>query len=148
PSEGREDVRIEIGEPADVRIHVVDESGADAKVDSVDWFGERAPGKNGGGMESATYDVATGTYQFRAPAGSVVMHIWDRRFQFIEETISLEPGLNEHTAHLKHSCGVILTLRDGEAKVQWPEHGYPEIEALGEAGKGAASGGDPNGYFL
>jgi hypothetical protein len=148
PPEGNEEVRLEIGEPADVSVHLVDESGADAEVKSVHWYGERAPGKTGGGLESATYDPATRTYQFRAPAGRVVIHIWDRRFRFINETIDLDPGPNEHTIHLERSCGIILSLRDGDAKVKWPEYRYPSVESLGAEGAEAGSGDDPSGYYM
>lgn len=148
PPEGCQDVRIVIGDPADVRLRAVDEDGADTEVDTVLWCGPRAMLGGEMSLNPATYDASSKTYQFRAPAGRVVIRIWDRRFRFNNETITVEPGPNEHTVHLERSYGVILTLSDGEMKVRWPEHNYPSIESLGYKGAVAASGDDADGYYM
>jgi hypothetical protein len=115
PPEGQHEARIVIGEPAELRVRVVDaETGLDAEVEDVHWNVERPAPISGGFLEKAAFDPATMTYGLRAPAGRVEVQICERKYRFVDGVVTLQPGHNEHTIRLNRACGIELSLREGD----------------------------------
>jgi hypothetical protein len=128
PEEGEPNARIVIGEPADLAVHLVDaESGLEAQVEAGSLSWRCASPEVSGGAEDATYDPSTHAFQLRAPAGEVELNLWERRYRWQTQRVTLRPGPNEVTLRLQRACGIVLTLRDGDAAVS-PDEAFSGLE--------------------
>ncbi len=136
---GARDVRIEIGEPADVAVRAVDsETGEDVDIAQMDWSLKLDDGHRGSG-EDVERDAGDGKFHFRAPTGEIVLSLHDARFGWTQETVRIHRGQKEHTLRLERACGFRVLLKDGDATVpiNWPSH---KLEAKRTDGTGEASG--------
>lgn len=106
---GRSDVEIVFGDPADVVVHLLDDStGTTIVVDDRDalmWNGARPDGSSGGTLEDAPWDEELGAWCFRAPAGEIEMQLWGDAgylFKGLDDVrVRIEPGRNEFTYRLQ-----------------------------------------------
>ena len=131
---GREDVRLDVPPPGRVELTLLDAStGLAADVHRVNWFAERPPGVTGGGLAPAERDPDTGLFVFDPPQGTVVVHIWDPGYTFIQESLEVGRGVTRHTTELTRSCGLAVSLRDGDTLIPWDSSwDYPQLERDGK----------------
>jgi hypothetical protein len=121
---GRSDVEIRIAEPADAVVHVVDESDGQPIASSdpereLSWNVRRPQESRAWSLGTATWDAASRSYSLRAPAGEVEFMMRDENYEYVEPAgedrlVTLYPGSNDVTLHVRRSCGIVLLLMDGE----------------------------------
>lgn len=132
---------LEIPPPAICAVRVVEAAtGSRAEVDSVLWTCRRPEGVSGGSLENSAWNEATGTFEFLAPQGDVLVHIWADTYQFFNEHFRLGPGRNEIEVRLERSCGLVIVLRDGAHKVAWPSDGNATLAEIGGDGTSSSWG--------
>lgn len=120
PAEGVLDARIEIGERADVVVYVLEQDcGEPASVEDVHWTCERPAEVGGGGLKSAKYDAAIGGYRFVAPAGRVRIQVRAEAYGLYNRMHELHPGGNEVTVGLIKSCGLVVSVQEGDQPVPY-----------------------------
>jgi len=147
------DVRIEVPEPAEVSLRLVDAgTGQDATMDEVCWyrpFDEETPG---GSPKLVEKDRASGRFEFRAPAGDILFFIPSDEYRQTGQQgpLNLVPGRNERTLTVGRACGIVVVLKDGEAQVPWDRSWIVNVKAKAVSGPGKDEGfgGGPGGLRL
>lgn len=136
--QGRDDLLLELPEPGRVSLRVVDaDSGRPADIESVSWYPERPPGVTGGTLESVRRDPDAERFEFLAPQGEIVLHVWADGYEFVEQAIRVVPGLNEHVMQMERSCGIVLVLKDGPTTIPWDD-AWEEAEFAPVVGEASA----------
>ncbi|MEW6742711.1 MAG: hypothetical protein AB1486_08120 [Planctomycetota bacterium] len=128
----REDIHIELPEPAEVILRILDEdTRAPLDVEPI-WVANSE-------WSRAPRDPATGAYCLWAPAGRVTFHISDEAYHSHVQQYDLLPGRNEITVTLRKACGVVIRAREGERPIPMDVIGYPEVSEID--GRGGWTGG-------
>jgi hypothetical protein len=114
---GEKNAKIEIGEPADVSVEVLDaETGQPAEVD-VMWCCKFPEGVSGGSLDDAKWNPSSGRFEFRAPVGEIDLHAGDFCYEDRIHPLRIHPGKNEHTLRLTRASGVRIRFFDGDLPV-------------------------------
>lgn len=142
PVGGLLNAHIEIGEPADVLVHILDGvTGEPIPLDNVNWTCERPTLLSGGSLGSAPPDEESGGFRFRAPAGRVQLHLWEDGYEFCNELHEVRPGTNEITVHLVRSCGLAISAQeDGKPLPYDLIEDHIQIEEVDGQGRGRSWG--------
>jgi len=126
---GRTDVAIQIAEPADAVVHVVDSSDGQPVVCSdqenlLSWNVSRPQESRAWIPGTATWNAVSRSYLLRAPAGDAEFNMSAEDYEFADPNpiVTLRPGPNEFTLRARRSCGVVLRLIDGEDVTSWEDH--------------------------
>jgi hypothetical protein len=131
PPSGRDDVRLMVKEPADVRVHIVDaETREPCQVTCVEVSDISR-------RRQAIWNPATMSYGMRLTAERTTIEV-RHRDRWFEQTIDLLPGVNEIAFELPRPCGVVMWCHDGNTRIAWPrssmywEIGLRNLAAPGE----------------
>jgi len=149
--DGRSDVQIVVGAPADVQVLVLDEDTGNPLSDlEVRWNGRRPERVNGGSLESASWNATTGTHDFRAPAGGVELSISGLEYRVVGDgDFEVDPGPNRLTLRVRHTCGFVLTFKVKGALIPVEEDVTWNVKAKAVDGSGWTSGrGDAKDYGI
>jgi hypothetical protein len=122
PAGGLEGVDLDVPQPADVEVRVVDvDSGEQIEVESMYWSGARVEGLRGGALYTAVADPETGRVRFRAPAGDIQVHTKGSTLMLVgrDGSFTVEPGPNLLEVAVHRQIGVRFAFKDGEAAVPW-----------------------------
>ncbi len=115
---GLRDAHIEIGEPAEVVVHVLDAAtGEPAEIEDLAWSFKRPVEVTGWSMNQAERDPDTASFRFQAPAGQVELSVTEDAYAYYGNVFELQAGANEITIILKKACGIVVTVREGDRPV-------------------------------
>ena len=128
------ELRVVVPPPALVTLRVVDEKGVLVDVSDVNFNTKRPPESSGGRLLSPTRTSEAGVYRFAAPVGDVEIAVWDDGFAFVHEEIRLHPGQNDVALEVQRSCGVLLTIFEGETQLPWPDSWDPDLTEVDGTG--------------
>jgi hypothetical protein len=111
PPEGKRDARIQVGEPVEVRVKVVDAGTGEDIEDASVTFGP-VPPADGASVPtlSAEEDRGTGEHTFRTPAGRVRIGAESDGYRPAEADLDVARGAKAATLRLERGCGAFLTL--------------------------------------
>lgn len=147
PPGGLTEVVFAAPPPTHVAVRAVEAgSGRDAEILTLHWYAVRPEGVSGGGLESVQRDPESGLFEFTAPQTAIVLHCWQQRYRFVNETVELHDGRNEITLEFSPSCGLVLSILDGESRLPWDSAWM--LEPLAAEGPGAATGWTQDGKTL
>lgn len=124
---GNEAAEIEVGEPVDVSLRVVESrSGHPVEGVEVHWHGVRPDGVLGGSLDRAEWDPERTVYAFRAPAGHVKVRIPMPQYTVEPPGIfDVQAGVADLLVRVRRHTGVVLFLEhEGEA-VPWDDFNWP-----------------------
>jgi hypothetical protein len=139
---GNDHVELKLGEPALLIVHVVDEaSGAPVPLKLLRYTAAYLDGWTGV-FPSAdlTRDASRESYTARVPVGAGRIESfddWDWTLDESEAPLEVRSGEQEVTLRVHRTCGLLLALACGGAKVDWPEDLPLEcrLEPVGDEGK-------------
>jgi hypothetical protein len=144
PETGLTDVHLELPLPAQVRVTTSDaDTGLPVEVDEVLWYCRWPEGVNGSGLEDAKR-AARDLWTLRAPRTTVVLHVWDPQFEFVEQEVDLTAGDADVSLSLRRACGLVLSLLDGTTVLPWTDEFAAEFEPVDHDGRATWSGRGPN----
>ncbi len=116
PSTGLTYAHIEVGEPAEVVVHVVEKETRKALPANRVLWKCLPPGEPTAGFRNDANPrprIGPGTYVFLAPAGRVEILVWDHRYRSEQSDFELYPGMNEIELIAERNCGIVVIVRDG-----------------------------------
>lgn len=152
PSDGLLDAHLELGERAVVLVHLLEkETGLPVPMKAVYWNCLSPDGAPGGSTWSAELDEEVGGYRFLAPAGRVEISTWGDGYERYDQVHEIRPGENEITIFLERSCGVVISVREGEEAVSFELiERFIHIEEVGGGGLPIGRGwsGDSGRFHL
>jgi hypothetical protein len=126
--QGKTDVQIVIGPPADVTLHFVDEvTGDEVDVNHVEWSSETTMFSS---HTSRTVEPLSGKsrYAFKAPAGRLYLS-WLSKFQLGERVQHVDAGVNDITIRVARPSGVVFTLSENARPLSFPtSHFFIKVE--------------------
>lgn len=118
---GREDVRLEIPPPAELRVRVVDAADArELESAQVLWMCALPEWVRGGGLARAAREGTSGTFLVRAPRTAIEVHARAEGYANARETADLASAPPELTLRLARVYRIVLSLTDGSTPVPWP----------------------------
>ena len=93
-------------------------------MDTLHWNCRWPDESLGGSSVDIEKDEATGAFVFRAPAGEIVLGLWQAGYRPVHEVLNVHPGKNEHVINLKRAFGIQISLREGGTNVpfEWSHH--------------------------
>jgi hypothetical protein len=142
--EGETNARIEIGEPADITVRVVDaDTGADAGIEALLWHCANPEGVDGSTLNSVDRDPAGG-FHFKAPSGELNVGVRSDEYLLPLEIVKAVPGHNAITLRAQRACGVRLLLKEGGAIVPW-DYSRHRVHLRQEDGSGEEMGSSSDG---
>ncbi len=131
PANGISSLRVEIPEPADVVVRIVDgTTGQPAVVGAIHWRALSNQKSASGLLQAAQSGESEGLFTFRAPVGKIRLGAFGGEFDSLDEKLTLQPGENSFTYQLNKNCPLEIFLFDGETIVPFPEHSLPTTEHL------------------
>ncbi len=137
PPGGLSNCTLEIQAPVEVRLDVVDDVGGERiAAATLHWSVFNDTGKFGGGLYELAMQASTDApFVVRAPAGGlqVMCSAEGYEFQHAILTVAL-PGPAEHTLRMKRSCGIALSLYDGETRLVFSDGFEAEVRAVDHDG--------------
>ena len=140
--QGRSDAAITIAPPADVVVDLRDRfTGLPVPGVTLHWNCKRPARSSGGSLGSATWDSASQTYGFRAPAVPVELSAFGDDIEIVDvHLLELRPGANAFTLHAVRVATVELELREDGRLVHFPHEWFWDltVTAVGGAGTGRA----------
>jgi hypothetical protein len=146
--EGRTDLALVIGDPADVAVHVLDaftEKPYDEEKLLL-WNCRWPPESTGGGLMWTKWDADHCAYLIKAPAGEIELHVdyeSPGRFEPLEPRyFTVRPGGNELTIRVRRSTGVLLTFEQEGRPVHRPSDVTIHVESADGTKLDAASNPD------
>jgi hypothetical protein len=145
-TEGQRDAEIRIAEPAEVAVIAVDaETGGLVEADDLDWNCVRPKGIKAGGVNSAQRSPQNGEFSFRAPAGLIEISLWPDGYASHRQVIEVRPGPNQVKLRLEKSCGLIVSVREGEQVLPYDlVREKLQVNQVGGLGYVAGRSGDKN----
>jgi hypothetical protein len=121
-SGSRDEVHLVVPPPGIVSVRVVDEETAqDAPVESIYWLPKR-PDASGGAFETVKRSEETGLFEFKAPVGRIAVKIMSAAYRAKESrgnVLDVRPGVNRCTVEVTRTCGILITVKDGERVIPW-----------------------------
>jgi hypothetical protein len=125
---GSTDVSIEIPDPADAAVRLVDDADGhplitDAIEDALWWNVRRPSESTHWSPKTAIWDPARQLFSLRAPIGPIELsvHLWEIETVEGETVVVLKPGSNDIALRVRRSNGITLTMRDGPSPMSWED---------------------------
>ncbi len=132
---GDKGVRIELGEPAEVAVRVVDEkTGLDVTVEQLEWHMEVRP-EAGGWSDNEVKEKKGNTFVFRAPVGPITIGSDSEEYVTSTQEIDVRPGRNDVTLKVTPACGIRFRALEGQSRVPWNDDWEVELRAKSGAGE-------------
>jgi len=123
---GRTDAVVEIPEPADVEVQLVDADGRPVAVEELTWSRPAPKGLKSRSAYGATPGAA-GVFVFRAPAGEVLLSCDDAQVELEEARLVVKPGHNLRIIRIARRAVLKIRLLDGGRPVHLTTEYLPGI---------------------
>ena len=113
-----ESTHIQVPEPAQVHVRLFDSpSQRPAAEAHLGWYGKPPPQPSGVTTLQVEPDPETGSFDFRAPVGEIVLVVSGMTYGLLFEPATVHPGTNEFEIRLDPKCKVEVQLMDGDRLV-------------------------------
>jgi hypothetical protein len=108
--------------PREACVCVVDAiTGAELADAVVRWTSRARPTQVRDAVGAGKYDASRRCHVLRAPTDAIEVEVAQPLYRPDSMQLDLAHGAREHTVRLQPLCGVVVTLRDGETPVAWPD---------------------------
>lgn len=123
------EIDIVVPPPQLVRVRLLDAvTGAAILGRAPSWYRHPPEGWDIGWGHTQCSDAVDGWYELRAGLGPIAIHVDAEGYAFTTETRTVVAGRNEFELRLPRACGVLLSLKDGDVAIPWPDHLFVQIE--------------------
>lgn len=142
---GREDVRLEVPSPAELRVRVLDAfDGSELEDARLFWTCARPDGVRGVGYGRAAREGAGGAFLVRAPRTAIELRTLVDGYASADDELDLRDAPAERSLRLARTPRIALELVDAGAAVPWPrgaEVAWRSADRPGVQGRATSRGG-------